>query len=57
MLKNISNLGTIINKEDQKSINGGGLVIRFCNAPHIINPDLTCPAGYEQILLQCCKRF
>jgi len=26
MLKNVSNLGSVLNKTEQKSINGGGLV-------------------------------
>ncbi|WP_165872289.1 hypothetical protein [Tenacibaculum sp. M341] len=42
MLKNISNLGTILNKEDQKSINGGRWTqcgSRWC--------CITLPNGYE----------
>lgn len=46
MLKNISNLGTILNKEDQKSINGGLSPFQpiSCNSPYF-TPDGTCDSG------------
>lgn len=42
MLKNISNLGTTLNKSEQQSINGGNL-----NDCHLL-PTIPCPEGYHR---------
>ena len=49
MLKNISNLGTTLSKEEQKSISGGtffsGPLAPRCDVPHLVFPGQTCPTG------------
>ncbi|WP_438710217.1 hypothetical protein ACSTS3_14095 [Aquimarina muelleri] len=44
MLKNISNLGTTLNKSEQQSINGGGHPDPYC---HLL-PIEPCENGYRR---------
>ena len=44
MLKNISNFGAVLNKVEQKTINGGRLSADSCNAPYF-TADGICETG------------
>lgn len=44
MLKNISSLGTTLDKTEQQSISGGGLSVSSCNSPYFVQ-DGICESG------------